>query len=613
MGEVATMEARLTAIRASLNESRTLLDSCACRLSVKGQERKAATTTMSQFAADRVREQLQTEHSSPSLISMPQVVATGALRVDGVFTHTMPTRCSILGSPVKLGNNTTAVAFPTSGTTRLSAASLTGVRNGMMQGAGGSTVNTPTGCSAPVLNYPPDDPGALAPSVNSDMSRGPSCHVEEHPADRCPLRPETSFPHFNGDNSRLWRAKCLEFFKTFNINECMWVTAARLHMEGIAADWYHTHRLRQPIGDWSQFMKAVEAEFAVGDSKTHDTVEQQLSLREASMEGEVFPTVGGLSLFVEEGLGSTNVVCDAVLFEDVSGPDEVLTHEGGVSLFLELDLCSAEERLTESPTMLSVEVLVCDNTEDIVADTWFKDVLQRGDVEWKPCPPDVHVWISHNKAICRPRPWPSFACNQLKDVQMTFARLPRRTTYLVLPTEYLSMVKYLCSEGRGSLDWWWSQFSGKEQWLLHDVDLGTVAVCSSISAIRLSGHFDLEGSRDVRWVQNSNNFARTMRIHSMNLLPDFNVWDNSKSRIIATEICFQWDPGIIKNVLMHPMLVQLAQKSVYLFVLSIQVIQELCNYTIAGHASGYSMHNLLVDSISWLGGHGLVAELGGWQ
>jgi hypothetical protein len=180
-------------------------------------------------------------------------------------------------------------------------------------------------------------------------------------------------------------------------------------------------------------MKAVEAEFAVGDSKTHDTVEKQLSLREASMEGEVFPTVGGLSLglslFPEEGLGSTSVVCDAVLFEDVLGPDEVLTHVGGVSLFLELDLCSAEERLTESPTMLSVEVLVCDNTEDIVADTWFKDVLQRGDVEWEPCPPDVHVWISHNKAICRPRPWPSFACNQLKDVQMTFARLPRRTTY----------------------------------------------------------------------------------------------------------------------------------------------------------------------------------------
>jgi uncharacterized membrane protein len=51
---------------------------------------------------------------------------------------------------------------------------------------------------------------------------------------------------------------------------------------------------------------------------------------------------------------------------------------------------------------------------------------------------------------------------------------------------------------------------------------------------------------------------------------------------------------------MHPMLVQLAQKSVYLLVLSIQVIQELCNYTIAGHASGYSMHNLLVDSIRGL-------------
>jgi hypothetical protein len=39
--------------------------------------------------------------------------------------------------------------------------------------------------------------------------------------------------------------------------------------------------------------------------------------------GEVCPTAGGMSLFLEQGLGSTN---------------EVLTHVGGLSLFLELDL-----------------------------------------------------------------------------------------------------------------------------------------------------------------------------------------------------------------------------------------------------------------------------------
>jgi hypothetical protein len=84
-----------------------------------------------------------------------------------------------------------------------------------------------------------------------------------------------------------------------------------------------------------------------------------------------------------------------------------------------------------------------------------------------------------------------------------------------LSTGTLAMMKYLCTEGRDSLDWWWSQFRSKEQWPLHDVDLGTVAVCSSISAIRLSGHLDLEDSRDTGWVQNSNYFAGTMRIHSM--------------------------------------------------------------------------------------------------
>jgi hypothetical protein len=54
-------------------------------------------------------------------------------------------------------------------------------------------------------------------------------------------------------------------------------------------------------------------------------------------EGEVFPTAGGMPQFLEERLGSTNV-CDAVLIKDVTGSDEVLTHVGGLSLFLECGL-----------------------------------------------------------------------------------------------------------------------------------------------------------------------------------------------------------------------------------------------------------------------------------
>jgi hypothetical protein len=52
----------------------------------------------------------------------------------------------------------------------------------------------------------------------------------------------------------------------------------------------------------------------------------------------ILQAAGGISLFLEDGSGSANEVCDVVLLEDVSGFGEVLTHVGGPSLFLEFDL-----------------------------------------------------------------------------------------------------------------------------------------------------------------------------------------------------------------------------------------------------------------------------------
>lgn len=275
-----------------------------------------------------------------------------------------------------------------------------------------------------------------------------------------------SFPRFDGTNPRLWRTQCLEYFTRFNIHKCMWVLAASMHMDDKAKVWYEAYKLRQPVGNWSEFMDTVEANFGArdfspmlgshvvelsspssspvaavpglqddvadllppetpimgsahlvrekmlvasedktnmgddvcqtysesqDDFKTHDISEQEPEWCEASLRdvtqmpeptvagheevlthvggvslflkhsvqpteavfselhrmelgGEVFPTAGDLSsLFLEEGLGSTNEVCEAVLLEDLSRSDEVLTHVGGLSLFLEfyLDLSVA--------------------------------------------------------------------------------------------------------------------------------------------------------------------------------------------------------------------------------------------------------------------------------
>jgi hypothetical protein len=44
-----------------------------------------------------------------------------------------------------------------------------------------------------------------------------------------------SFPRFDGENPRIWKDKCLDYFRLFNINAALWLVSAMLHMDGNAA------------------------------------------------------------------------------------------------------------------------------------------------------------------------------------------------------------------------------------------------------------------------------------------------------------------------------------------------------------------------------------------
>jgi hypothetical protein len=414
----------------------------------------ALVATSPMFVTGQVLEQQTTKPSSSSLFSPVQVMGAGALYADSFVASATPTRCSTVGSAASVGSNHVAVASPTSGRAYLPATTSTNARNSTLQGVVKSGTNMPAGSSTHVLT------GEPARDVNADTSLAPPCQVVRHPEVHHPLLPQVSFPCFHGDNPRLWRHKCLEYFKLFNINECMWVTAATLHMEGAAAHWYKAYKLSRPVGDWSQFINAVEENFNHRDSsqmvgshvelyspssslmvdvpswqhitvdvfppetlvfledktnmdgdvcqtyhesqdnfKTHDISQQKLKWCETSLrdpnqmpepdvagyeevlthaggvslflehlvqpankvvfselhsmepEGEVIPPGRGLSLFLEEGLYSTNEVCDVVLLEDAYGSDKVLTHVGGLSIFLEFDLdmsvVSADEVLQD--------------------------------------------------------------------------------------------------------------------------------------------------------------------------------------------------------------------------------------------------------------------------
>lgn len=78
---------------------------------------------------------------------------------------------------------------------------------------------------------------------------------------------KTSFPKFDGSYPRIWRDKCLDYFKACNTSPAMWLTAATLHLEGNTAHWYQSYKLRNEVQNWPQFITAVEAKFGVNDHR----------------------------------------------------------------------------------------------------------------------------------------------------------------------------------------------------------------------------------------------------------------------------------------------------------------------------------------------------------
>lgn len=98
--------------------------------------------------------------------------------------------------------------------------------------------------------------------------------------------PKLVFPSFEGVDPTIWRDKCEDYFRIMKIPEYMWVTIAFIHMNGNAAKWARVLRCKGELGNWTQFMNAVEAKFGSYDYK--HALESLLELsQEGSMEDYV--------------------------------------------------------------------------------------------------------------------------------------------------------------------------------------------------------------------------------------------------------------------------------------------------------------------------------------
>lgn len=77
--------------------------------------------------------------------------------------------------------------------------------------------------------------------------------------------PKLSCPKFEGVNPKIWKDKCVDYFKLCNVPESMWPMVASLHMEGNAESWLHMYKSQKGLGNWDQFMADVESKFGAND------------------------------------------------------------------------------------------------------------------------------------------------------------------------------------------------------------------------------------------------------------------------------------------------------------------------------------------------------------
>lgn len=177
----------------------------------------------------------------------------------------------------------------------------------------------------------------------------------------------------------------------------------------------------------------LDGELGVSDDKAHIN--------------EVLTNVGGLSLFMEPCV-------DVVVKVEKMPPEYMLWDDGMSGHVLTMSAAVPSEPLLNPPMQLFAvfepdnptlqkcstkcfgddvskamsmfsRVPICDDAEAFVRYVLFNEGLHHDEGQWQPYPPHLQVWISHKRHICRPGPWPSFACNRRDGLQMTFASVSR--------------------------------------------------------------------------------------------------------------------------------------------------------------------------------------------
>ena len=70
--------------------------------------------------------------------------------------------------------------------------------------------------------------------------------------------PKMRFPQFTGEQPKIWKDRCLDYFRIFDISEHMCVAMASMNFDKNAAKRLQVYKAQFGLGTWDSFIKAVE-------------------------------------------------------------------------------------------------------------------------------------------------------------------------------------------------------------------------------------------------------------------------------------------------------------------------------------------------------------------
>ncbi|WVZ90409.1 hypothetical protein U9M48_036715 [Paspalum notatum var. saurae] len=69
--------------------------------------------------------------------------------------------------------------------------------------------------------------------------------------------PKLNFPHFDGENPKLWIIRSESYFDMYGVEQSMWIRVASMHFEGVAARWLQSVERELRFANWAQFCRLV--------------------------------------------------------------------------------------------------------------------------------------------------------------------------------------------------------------------------------------------------------------------------------------------------------------------------------------------------------------------